>query len=428
MQTADDCVLGIDLGTGSTKCVVMNSRGRCLASASRAYLTSYPALGFAEQDPHDWYSGVVGSVREAIQGAGTTGDRIRCIGICGAAHIPVLLNSRLDVCRPAILWSDQRSGLEVEYLVEHHDHEILDVGYNQASCTWTLPQLMWISRNEPDTFDQVRHLLVSKDYIVFRFTGKLATDIGSAVSTLMVDARREQWSPILSSLSGLFPSALPPIFSPGDIVGGLTRDSAEDLGLPADVKVIAGALDSAMELLGTGVIRPSQGIVRLGTAGAVMMIAEEPRPERGILTYPHVISPYWYCQAGTNSCGTALQWVRDFVAPAPGQTGKSLSYPELDDLAHAAPPGCDGLVFHPYLLGERAPYWDSNLRASFIGASINHGKGHFVRAVQEGVAFSLRDCLESLQRLGFRMEEARLGGGGSKSALWSQIVCDVLEA
>jgi xylulokinase len=426
VASPNDFVLGIDLGTGSTKCLVIDAEGRCLARASRTYRTYYPIPGYAEQDPHEWFPAVVAAVREAVQHSGIDACAISSIGICGAAHIPVLLDDELRVLRPAILWTDQRSTLEVQDLLRDYGDDILETSYNQANCTWTLPQLMWVGRNEPATLSRVRHLLVAKDYMVFKFTGTLAADSGSAASTLMVNAGRKEWSSWLCELSGLPRNAFPPVFSPRKIVGHLTSECAKALGLRPEVKVIAGALDSAMELLGNGVIRPSEGIVRLGTAGAVMVIVQRPRPDPTILTYPHVVGDYWYHQAGTNSCATALQWVRDLVGFVPAQDEEGLSYVDLDLLASPVPPGCDGLVFHPYLLGERAPYWDPNLRASFTGMSLAHRKGHFIRAVQEGVAFSLRDCLESLLQLGFDVDELKLGGGGGRSALWSQILCDVL--
>ncbi len=427
MSGGNQFALGIDVGSGGIKCVLIDRRGSIVGASTRSYRTSYPAPGLSEQDPCDWYSAAVAVVRDVVRSSGITVEGLECIGICGTGHTPVLLDGAYRVVRPAILWTDQRSTAQVQYLIAHWGPDILATTYNQANCTWTLPQIMWVRENEPDAFAHVRHLLVSKDYLLLRFTGVLAADVGSATSTLMMDASRKEWSPLLSRLSGLPASALPPILSPCEIAGVLTRECAADLGFPEGIRVIAGTLDSAAEVLGVGAIGPGQGMVRLGTAGGVMIVTDRPCPSQDVITYPHTVNHFWYAQAATNTCATALQWVGELVATLPEQENMSSPfYAELDRLAAAAPPGCEGLIFHPFLLGERAPYWNPDLRASFTGASMHHGKAHFVRAVQEGVAFSIRDCLESLLRLGLDVKEIRLGGGGSKSALWSQIVCDVL--
>lgn len=422
MNNPGDYVLGMDLGTGSAKCVVMNAAGHVCGSGSSSYPTSHPAPGLAEQDPEQWYQAVVSATRSATEESNVPADHIKCIGICGAAHIPVLLDDRDRVLRPAILWSDQRSGNEVEYLVEHHGDQLLSTCSNQASCTWTLPQLMWLKRNEPEVIAKCRKLLLTKDYLIFRFTGEHATDVGTAASALLMHAQSNTWCDELVDLSGLPRSAMPAIFAPTDFVGELRRAAASDLGLMEGTPMVAGSLDTAAELLGLGAIRPGQAVLRLGTAGGINVVTRQPDPSPMTLTYPQAYGQLWYSQAGTNSCGNAIRWVIDLL----GTDTDSFTPADLDLLADRSAPGCDGLMFHPYLLGERAPYWDPELKASFTGVAIHHGKAHFVRAVQEGIAFSLRDCCLMMDQLGLEVREVKMAGGGSECPRWSQIISNVV--
>jgi xylulokinase len=425
MNESQSYVLGVDLGTGSVKCVVLDAAGHPCGRGTSPYATSYPAPGFAEQDAEQWYAAAASATRAAVDDSGVPAESIRCIGLCGAAHIPVLLGEHDQLLRPAILWSDQRSAKEVEYLVDHFGELLLRECSNQASCTWTLPQLLWLKQHEPETIGNCRQLLVSKDYLIFRLTGERVTDIGSAASTLMMNLHTNTWCPELVQLSGLRDEVMPTIFSPTERVGQLHGQAAADLGLVPGTSVVAGSLDTAAELLGLGVIRPGQAVLRLGTAGALNVVTTEPDPSPMTLTYPQAYGPWWLCQAGTNSCGNAIQWVSNVVGPSSAD-GRSFSPSELDSMASQAPPGCEGLLFHPYLLGERAPYWDPKLKASFTGVAMHHGKEHFVRAVQEGVAFSLRDCCQLMDKLGFKVQEVKLGGGGAQGEQWSRVISNVV--
>jgi len=419
MKEEKDYYIGLDLGTSSAKCLVINSSGDCIGFSVKSYNTKNPAHGYAEQDPLDWYKSSVEAIRDVIYKNKINKTKVRCIGICGTAHTSVLLNKFFKPIRPAILWCDQRSKKETNYLKIKYGNKIINKTLNEANCTWTLPQILWLKKNEPNSFKLIKHILVSKDYIVYRFTGELVADFSSAVSTLMVNAQTRQWDPFLVDLAGLSMVMFPSILPPCSVVGCLSKQSAQDLGLTNKVKVIAGCLDSAAELVGVGAIKPGDAMIRLGSAGGVMNIAETAKTKHGCLTYPHPIKPYWYYQAGTNSCTTSLQWIQKLLL----DKNKLISYSELEELTKQAPPGSDGLFFHPYLLGERAPHWNADARGSFVGLSINHNKSHFIRAVQEGIGFSLKDCLELLKPL--VLKEIRISGGGSKSPILSQIICDI---
>ena len=421
------CVLGMDLGTGSLKCVVMDANGRLLATAERSYPTHSRHPGWAEQDPQDW----IDAMRDALDELRTRQPHliasVECIGLCSAAHIPVLLDEANQVIRPAILWSDQRSKAQASALDADHRRLLEETSLNAAGCTWTLPPLLWVGEHEPEVIARARLLLSSKDYLIFRLTGAAVMDQASAAATLMFDARRQSWSPDLIGLSRLPDKAFPRLVEPMAVVGKISAESALLFGLPVGAPVIAGTLDSAAELVGCGILKPGRlGMVRVGSAGGVMTVTDQPTYHRGIITYPHVVDGLYYKQAGTNSCATSMKWIRNLCVRIQGEGAPAFSYDHLDQLAAEAEPGAGGLIFHPYLQGERSPYWNPELRGSFTGIDLQHGWPQFIRAVMEGVAFSLLDCLNMFRSDGLDMTAAVISGGVVKSCIWSQIITDVL--
>ena len=427
MTDTPRCVLGMDIGTSSLKCIVLDETGALRASATEPYPTANPHVGWVEQDPADWYAAVrraladiAGQDRAALAG-------IRCIGICSAAHVPVLLDDRRQVIRPAILWADQRSGEEVGYLSRHHGELLRETALNDAGCTWTLPQLMWLRRHEPDAFECARTLLSSKDYLIYRLTGRFVMDRSSAAATLMLDVRGGAWDAELVAQSGLPLSAMPPVLGSLDVAGTVTKAAAGDLGLPEGTPILAGCLDSCAELLGCGLLEPADGgMIRVGSSGGVMGLVPRPFCSGGIITYPYLAGGQYYKQAGTSSCATSLRWMKGLFSFLGEEVERRITYELFDELAASVRPGANGLIFHPFLQGERTPYWNPDLRASFTGLELSHGWPHFVRAVMEGVAFSLKDCLALFTREGFGMDRAVMAGGIAKSAVWSQIIADVL--
>ena len=427
MGTATRYVLGLDLGTSSLKCVVMDEAGAIRASAERNYPTQRPHPSWAEQNPDDWIEALRSAINELHTLEPDLIDSLSAIGLCSAAHIPILLDEADQVIRPAILWSDQRSDAEVSELKAQHSPGLEEITLNEASCTWTLPQLLGGWKHEPDVLRRVRRLLSSKDYLVFRLTGGAAMDHGSAAATLMLDARAKTWSPQLKAASQLSDCAFPPLVSPMTIIGEVSLAAAGTFGLRAGVPVIAGTLDSAAEMLGCGLLAPNEaGMVRVGSAGGIMIVSDKPAFNQGIITYPHIVDGLFYKQAGTNACATSLKWIRNLCMAMRPTDAPQLTYEELDSLASHANAGSDGLMFHPYLQGERAPYWNPDLRGSFTGIDQRHGWPQFIRAVMEGVAFSLLDGLDMFRRDGLTMTSAVMSGGAAKSQIWSQVITDVL--
>ena len=413
--------LGIDVGTSGVKVMVVRENGEPCGIADSGYDIYYPQPGFAEQNSEDWYRAACIATRKVLKASNIVGsEQIVGIGLSGTSHVPSMLDADCRPVRRAILWNDLRSSDQVMRLAACAGDQIRTKTRNSINCTWSLPQLAWVRECEPEVFARTRHVLFSKDYLAYRLTGELAADRSSAVSSLMVDAQTLQWDAELLELAGLDLTSVSPIRSCAEIAGVLTQDSASDMGLRPGLPVTAGMLDSAAELIGVGAAQPAVAVIRLGTAGGVMTVTHQAEWKQGCLLYPHPIEPAWFYQAGTNSAAASLGWVSRLFQLDRSDAG----YTALDTLVEQSSPGAEGLIFHPYLLGERAPYWNSSLRAGFNGITIKHGPSEFVRAVQEGVAYSLRDCARLLDWEG--VSRIRLCGGGTKSPTWCRIIADVL--
>ncbi|HNX34563.1 MAG TPA: xylulokinase [Kiritimatiellia bacterium] len=412
-----DLLLGIDFGTGGCKVTVIDPSGAVIESASGEYPTSHPKPAWAEQNPADWYR-VMCSVLKKIKSR----RRITALALDSYTHGAVLLDRRLEVVRPTIIWTDQRSVKECQLLKQDHFDLIFKTAYQAPTPTWTLPQMLWLKNNEPRALKQTRHILFVKDYVRFLLTGEMACDSVESQGTLFWDMKRGVWSEALCDLAGIPLKQLPRIGKPTDLAGTITRRAAADTGLPEGTPVVMGASDSAIEDYAAGAIEPGQCVLKLATAGNVNVMTSKAHPHRETLTYSHVVPGMWYTVTATNSAAVCQRWYRDMFC-APGT-----HYDELDRAAAQSQPGSNGVFFHPYLQGERSPYWDANLRGSFTGLSMANTRGDIARALLEGVAFSLRDCYRTIEKMKLSVNEFLLIGGGAKSALWSSIVCDLFNA
>lgn len=425
-MTGQDHLLGVDLGAGSLKATVIDGQGVAKGEASAPVATSMPRQGWSEQDPEEWFAAFCDAVPRALAAAGLAPDRLRGIGVSAGAHIPVLLDAEDRVVRPAILWNDQRSAREAQELREEAEALVLCTSLNRPNPTWTLAMLKWLGRHEPEAVRRTKRLFLAKDYLRFRITGDWHSDFSDAIGALMGDVATRDWSPALCRLIGWPEASLPPLADPTAIVGQVTLAAARAAGLAAGTPVVAGSNDTTVELFGVGANRPGQGAIKLATAAVVYLATEGPEVHPPVSCYPHLIPGMFYCATGTNSCASAHRWLRDrFFLPG-AEARAAVLFDEMDRMAAEIPPGADGLIFHPYLQGERGPHWDPLLRASFIGLTMQHDRGHFVRALYEGIAFSVRDLLEAAQRKGLSFSGFRLMGGGARSATWRQIIADVL--
>jgi xylulokinase len=411
-------LLGIDLGAGSLKVTIVTDTGAITGEASHSITTSVPHFGWSEQDPAEWFAALCAAVPAALKAAGLNAEAINGIGISAGAHIPVLTDEAGTVLRPAIMWNDQRSGPKAAALHEAAGAKIIATSLNRVNPTWTLAMLAWLRENEPNVIARAKRLYLAKDYLRFCLTGTWETDFSDAIGALLADNNTKTWSPELAALIGWDEQHLPPIVKPTDIVGSVTEQAAARTGLATGTPVVCSSNDTTVEFFGVGATSPGIGAVKLATAGVLFLATQGPSVNPPISCYPHIVDGMYYTATGTNSCASAHRWLRDLMFSEHG-------FEEMDRLASGISPGADGLLFHPYLQGERAPYWDPLLRADFIGLTISHTKAHFARAAYEGIAYSIRDLLEAARGLGLSFGTIRLMGGGARSATWRQIIADV---
>ena len=416
-------VLGIDVGTSGSRALVLHADGRVVsASADHAAFRS-PQTGWAEQDPHDWWRACQDAVRLALQSSGTRGDAIQAIGLSGQMHGAVLLDAAGAVVRPAIIWCDQRTEAECRWIeTTIGASRLLELTSNPALTNFTLTKLVWVRAREPKLWARVRHVLLPKDYVRWRMSGEHAIDVADASGTLLLDVARRRWSEGMLDAVGIDRELLPGVFESPEICARVSREGAAALGIPAGTPIVAGAGDQAAGAVGMGITRPGAVSATIGTSGVVFAATDRPvtDPRGRIHTFCHAVPDRWHVMGVTQAAGLSLRWLRDLVAPHGGAT-----YDELTADAARVPPGADGVMWAPYLMGERTPHCDPDIRAACVGLAANHGRGHVVRAVLEGVAFSLRDTFTVFSELGVPVERIVVGGGGARSALWREIQASV---
>lgn len=412
-------VLGVDIGSGSVKLTLLGRDGTIAGTADCEYPTSYPSVGWCEQDGEDWCRAFATALTSLLDRTGVEAAAIRAVAPDAATHTAVLLDEACTPIRPAILWTDQRSREQVEALKADHLDLIRAQTLNTPTTIWTLPQLMWLRQHEPDSWARVRHILFAKDYLRYRLTGVLATDTIDAAGSMFYDVVAQGWSEELCALGGIDPAWLPPLHRPEQEAGTVTARAAREFGLAPGTRVFTGTTDTVMEVLAAGSVAPGHATVKLATAGRICVITDHRLDSPFVFNYRHVVDGLWYPGTGTASCANSYRWYRDTL-------GRE-SFDRLNQPAALVPAGCEGLMFHPYLNGELTPYNDPDLRGSYTGISAAHTAAHFTRATLEGVAFSLRDCLSTLNDLGVTMDRVRIIGGGAKGELWRQIVADVLD-
>lgn len=419
--------VGVDVGTTGARALVVGDDGTRLGAASTSYPLATPADGFAEQDPDDWQRGAVDAIRGALAQAGAAAGEVRGLGLTGQMHSAVFMDGDGRVLRPAILWCDQRTARECAELTELAGGRagLVDKTLNVALPGFTAPKLLWLRRHEPELARRLRSLLVGKDYVRFRLTGERVTDVSDASGTLLFDVAKRRWSePLLAALA-IEPSLLPRCVESREVAGALTAEAARATGLQAGLPVVGGAGDQAASALGCGVVAPGAFSVSLGTSGVVFAACARPLVDRdGTLhSFCHAVPETWHAMGVMLSAGGSVQWFRRLVRGESGDVG----YAQLDQEARDVPHGSDGLLFLPYLAGERTPVNDPDARGAFVGLTLRHGRGHAMRAVMEGVAYGLRAAFELLAARGLPDREVRVTGGGARSRLFCEIVASALE-
>jgi xylulokinase len=415
--------LGIDISTTGAKALLIDREGGVVSSATTPLTLSTPRPLWSEQEPQEWWQAVAASVRQALSQAGADGASISSIGLTGQMHGLVLLDAQGEVLRPAILWNDQRCGDECEYIRARIGPErLISITGNDALTGFTAPKIIWVQKHEPEIYARARHVLLPKDYIRYMLTGKLAMDKADGSGTMLFDLKKRDWS--LEVLEALEISAewMPRTFEGPQVTGEVNNDAAEATGLRAGTPVVAGGGDQAAGGVGVGAVQPGIVSLVLGTSGVVFASTKSPliEPLGRLHAFCHAVPHRWHLMGVMLSAAGSLQWFRDALAPG-------ANFIELIGEASDVTAGSDGLLFLPYLSGERTPYPDPTARGAWVGLTLRHKRAHLTRAVLEGVGFGLKDGFTLMQGAGLeQIEQVRISGGGAKSRIWRQIMADIL--
>jgi xylulokinase len=415
-------LLGIDVGTGGSRAILISNTGAvvCTVSEDHEQFAS-PNIGWAEQDPEDWWRASAKAVRELCGKSGVDSSQVRAVSFSGQMHGAVLLDKNDEVLRPALIWCDQRTEAECDEITKRFGKEkLIEMVSNPALTNLTLTKLLWVRKHEPEVWERVTTVMLPKDYVRFRLTGEKATEVSDASGTLMLDVQNREWSTKILDGLGIDPAILPKLYESHEIAGTVSAAAAEATYLTEGTPVVAGAGDNAAGAIGMGIVKPGTSSITIGTSGVAFAVTDQPKIDlKGrIHTFCHAVPNRWHVTGVTQSAGFSFRWFRDNFDP-------DTSFDELVSAAEKVPAGAEGLLWTPYLMGERTPHLDPGTRASLIGLAANHTKAHVVRAILEGVAFSLRDCIEVFKESEIPIGTIRLGGGGAKSALWRQIQADV---
>lgn len=408
--------VGIDIGTSGAKGVLLGTRGAVLARAGATYPLLTPRPGWTEQEPEDWWEAAVSILRELVAAAGSR--PIVGLGLSGQMHGSVFLDREGSPIRPALLWNDGRTFAECAAIEERVGAErVIAITGNRASTGLQAPKLLWLRRHEPEAAARVAKLLLPKDFVRLRLTGEHATDMADASGTLLLDLKTRRWSEEMLTALEIVPDLLPQTFEGPEVTGQITPAAAGLTGLAAGTPVVAGGGDNACAAISAGLIHEGHGVCSIGTSGTLFVHSREPRidPEGRLNAFCDAVPGGYHLMGVILSAGGALGWFRERLAG-------SDSFETLMQEASTVPPGAEGLLFLPYLAGERSPLLDPHARGAFVGLSLAHGRGHLVRAVIEGVGFAFADCLDRMRSLGVEPPSLLLTGGGAQADLWRQVL------
>lgn len=414
-------VLGLDLGTSGLKGILVNKEGQIIDSASAEYPLLTPARGYSEQEPNEWFKAAVEVMKTIFASTKDAVEKLEGISFSGQMHSLVLLDKNDDVLRPAILWNDVRTTEQCEAITEKLGSDLIQITKNKALEGFTLPKLLWVKDNEPEIWEKATHFLLPKDYLGFRLTGNKQMEFSDAAGTLLLDVEKREWSMPLLETFEIDASITPKLVQSQEKIGTLSDELAEELKTSSSIPVFSGGADNPCAAVGAGIVRPEQGMASIGTSGVFLSYEETGDKEyEGHLHYfNHVIPDGFYTMGVTLAAGSSLNWFKKNFAPE--ETFEQL----LSGVSNVSP-GSDGLLFAPYISGERTPYTDSNIRGTFLGMDIAHTRDHFSRAVLEGITFSLRDSFELMrEHSGKEFKQIVSVGGGAKNPDWLQMQADI---
>jgi xylulokinase len=415
--------MGIDVGTGGTRALLVDQQGRVKASHTAAHdeMTMLQPL-WAEQRPENWWAAAQTAIRGALAQAGLPGRKVRGIGLSGQMHGLVLLDKCNQVIRPSLIWCDQRSQAQVDFVNRKVGAErVLAYTANPVLTGFTLPKLLWVRDHEPANFERAQKMLLPKDYLRFQLTGEHASEVSDASGTALFDVVNRRWSYELMDALGLDRGLLPKVFESTEVSGAISRQAAEATGLEPGTPVVGGGGDQASSAVGNGIVEPGLVSCTLGTSGVVFAHMEkvEYDPRGRVHTFCHAVPGKWHVMGVTQGAGLSLQWFRNNLAPA-------AAYDDLMKEAATAPSGSHGLFWLPYLMGERTPHLDALARGGWIGLTAKHRRAELIRSIVEGVSYSQKDCLVIVEELGAEARSVRASGGGAQSPFWRQTLADIL--
>ena len=417
--------IGIDSSTTATKALLIDGNGQVIAVASSEYTYETPQPLWSEQEPSLWWDATVESIQAVLESSGVSADDINGIGLTGQMHGLVLLDKNGNVLRPALLWNDQRTGAQCDDIRERLGKEhLIQVTGNDALTGFTAPKILWVQQEEPEVYKKIAHILLPKDYVRFKLSDEFAIDRAGGSGTLLFDVRARNWSQEMLEALDIDPGWLPKTYEGTDITSTLSAAAAEATGLNQGTPIVGGGGDQAAAAVGTGAVEEGVVSLSLGTSGVVFATTDQPaiEPDGRLHAFCHAVPGKWHLMGVMLSAAGSLRWHRDTFA-----TG--VDFDTLLEPAADIPPGSDGLLFLPYLTGERTPYPDPLARGAFVGLTVRHSLPHMSRSVLEGVAFGLRDSFELMKGAGLGdISQVRITGGGARSAIWRQILADVLQA
>lgn len=425
-------LMGIDIGTTGAKTLLINEEGKVIATNTQEYPLHTPRPNWAEQDPNDWWEGTINSIKNVLSEVGVGGEEIKGVGLSGQMHGSVFLDRNHNVLRPCILWCDQRTAKQCNYITEKIGRErLIQLTCNPALTGFTAGKILWVRENEPQVYERTHKILLPKDYIRFKLTGEFATEVSDASGTLLFDVRKRRWSDEMLEELDIDRDFMPKCFESPVVSGKITDEVARITGLKSGTPVVGGGGDNAAAAVGSGIVRAGRVFSSLGTSGVVFAHSNqvEVDPSLRVHTFCHAVPGTWHVMGVMLAAGGSFRWFRDNLGTEEVEQAREEGvdpYEILTRKAAEAKPGCDGLIFLPYLSGERTPHANPNAKGVFFGLSLSHRKAHLIRAVLEGVTFGMRDSLEIIKGMGIPVEEVRALGGGARSSLWRQMQADIM--
>lgn len=427
-------LMGIDVATTGTKCIIADKDGKIVSSDFHEYPLLSPRPGWAEQNPEEWWKATSAAIKGALEKKNIKGEEIDGIGLTGQMHSSVFLDEKSQVIRPAILWCDNRTAKQVDEVHKIFGREkFIQLTCNPVLTGFTLPKILWLKETEPANYKRIKKILLPKDYIRFKLTGEFASDVSDASGTSVFDVKGRKWSDEVLNKLGLDKNFFPKVYESSEITGKINTEAAKLTGLKVGTPVVAGAGDQAASAISCGIYKEGVMSATLGTSGVIFASTDTAKiaPEGKLHSFCHSVKGKWHLMGVVLSAGGSFKWVCDTFGDKEKEDAKKQGvgfYRLMDEKAKEIPVGSEGLIFLPYLTGERTPHQDPDAKGVFFGLSLKHNKFHFVRSVMEGVGFALRDSLELMRDLNIKIEEVRFVGGGAKSPFWRGMLADIFES